>query len=82
MKTENSKTIEEHKFVLNLTQRLNLKSLNKHVAPQNLSFYYTWKNITQQYKNNKLKITAPTWNNEFELLNGSYSVSDIEDYIE
>ena len=38
-----------------------------------------WK---KQYKNNKLKIMAPTWNDEFEFGDGSYSVSDIQDYIE
>ena len=41
-----------------------------------------WKNIRKQYKNNKLKIIAPTWNDEFQLPGGSYSVSDIQDYIE
>ena len=56
---------------------------NKHVAHlQNLSLYYTWKNIKRQYKNNNLKIIVPTWNDEFELPDGSYSVSDIQDYIE
>ena len=38
-------------------------------------------NMRKQYKNNKLKIIAPTWNDEFELPNGSYSVSHIQDYI-
>ena len=46
------------------------------------SIYYTWKNVREQYKNNKLKIIAPTWNDEFELPDGSYSASDIQDYIE
>ena len=64
-----------------MSQRLDLSS-NKHVALQNLSIYYTWKNIRKQNKNNKLKIMAPTWIDEFELLDGSYSVSDIQDYIE
>ena len=82
MNMENSKMNETHKFVLNLSQRLDLRSSDKHVAPQNLSIYYRWKNIRKQYKNNKLKITAPTWNDEFELPDGSYSVSDIQDYIE
>ena len=43
-----------------------------------------WKNIAKQYKSNKLKIIAPTWNDEFEfeLPDASYSVSDIQDYIE
>ena len=82
MNTENSKTNEQHKFVLNLSQRLDLRSLHKHVSLQNLSVYYTWKNIRKQSKNNKPKIIAPTWNDEFELPDGSYSVSDIQDYIE
>ena len=80
MSTESSKTNEPHKFVLNLLQSLDLKSSEKYVAPQNLSIYYWWRNIRQQYKNNILKI-APTWNDEFELPDGSYSVSDIQDYI-
>ena len=81
MNTKNSKTNEPQKFVLNLAQRLDLRSLNKHFTLQNLSIYYTWKNIRQQYKNNKLKMIAPTWNDEFELPDGSYSVSDIQDDI-
>ena len=43
--------------------------------------YCTWKNIRKQYKNNKLKLIAPTWNDKFELPDGSYSVSVIQDYI-
>ena len=82
MNTENSKTSEPHKFILNLSQRLDLVSSNNNVAFQNLSIYFIWKNIRQQYKSNKLKIKAPTWNDEFELPDGLYSVSDIQDYIE
>ena len=44
--------------------------------------YYTWKNIKKLCKNNKFKISAPTWNEEFELPDGSYSVSDIQNYFE
>ena len=40
--------------------------------------YYTWKNIKESYKNNKFKISAPTWNEELELRDGSYSVLDIQ----
>ena len=58
MNTENSKTNETLKFVFNLSQRLDLRSLNKHVALQNVFIYYTWKNIRKQYKNNKLKISS------------------------
>ena len=64
-----------------MSQILDLQSLSKHVALQNSSIYYTWKNITQLYENNELKIIAPAWNDEFESPNGSYSVSDIQDYI-
>ena len=66
MNTENNKTNESHKFVLNLSQRLDLRISGKLVALQNLPIYYTWKNIRKQYKNNKLKIIVPTWNDEFE----------------
>ena len=83
MNTENSKTSEPHKFALSLQQRLDLKSSDKYVALQSLPIYYTWKNIRQQHKNNKLKvIISPIWNNEFELLDGSYSVSDIQNHME
>ena len=84
MNTENSKTNEPNRFVLNLSQRLDSRSANRHAVLQNLSIYFTWKNIRKQYKNNKLKILAPllTPNDEFELPNGSYSVSDIQNYIE
>ena len=82
MNTKISKTNEPHKFVLNFSQRLDLRSSDKHVAFQNLSIYYTWKNIRKHYKNNKLKIIATTWNDEFELPDGSYAVSDTQDYIE
>ena len=62
MNSKNSKTNESQKCVINLTQRLDLISSDKHVALQNLSIYYTWKNTRQSYSNNKLKIIAPTWN--------------------
>ena len=79
---ENSKNNNPYKFVLSLLKRLNLRSSNKNVALQNLSIYYTWENKRQQYKNNKLKRMAPTWNDEFDSPDGSYSVSDIQDYID
>ena len=82
MNKENSKTNKRNKFVLNLLQRLDLRSSNKHAALKNLPIYYTWKNIRKQYKNNKLKMIAPTWSDEFELPDSSYSVWDIQDYIE
>ena len=73
MNMESSKTNEPHKFVFNLSQRLDLRNSNKHFL-QNLSVYYTCKNIRKQYRNNKMKIIAPTWNDEFELPDDSYSM--------
>ena len=70
MNTKNSKKTDSDKFVLNLSQRLDLRSSDKLVALQNLSIYYIWKNIKEQYNNNKLKIIAPTWIDEFELPDG------------
>ena len=52
------------------------------MALANLSFYYTWKNIKSEYNNNKFKISAPTWNDTFDLPDGSYSIADIQDYFE
>ena len=77
MNMENSKTNEPHKFIFKVLLILDLRTSNKHVALQNLSTYYTWKNIRKEYKNNKLKITSPTWIDEFESRDRSYSVSDI-----
>ena len=82
MNTENSKTNEPHIFKLDLTDKLNLKNPNKNMALANLSIYYTWKNIKSEYKNNKFKISAPTWNDTFDLPDGSYSIDDIQDYFE
>ena len=82
MNSENSKTSEYHVLVLNLTDKLDLKRGQKTVALSNLSIYYTWKNVKSSYNNNKFKISAPTWSEEFELPDGSYSISDIQDYFE
>ena len=82
MNSENSKTREHHVLVLKLTDKLDLRRGQKTVALSNLSIYYTWKNIKSSYNNNKFKISAPTWNEEFELPDGSYSISDIQDYFE
>ena len=62
-------------------ERLDITSLSDHAAVQNISIYYTWKNIRQGYNNNKIKILAPTLRDEFELPNGSYSVSHTQDCI-
>ena len=57
MNTENSKTSEPHRFKLDLTDKINLKNLNKNMALANLSIYYTW--ITQfitQFKSIQIKL--------------------------
>ena len=82
MNSENSRTSEYHALVLKLADKLDLRRGQKSVALSNLSIYYTWKNITSSYNNNKFKISAPTLSNEFELPDGSYSISDIQNYFE
>ena len=82
MNSENSKTSEPHILKLKLTDKLDLRVDKKVIALSNLSIYYTWNNIKNSYNNNKFKISAPTWNDEFTLPDGSYSVSDIQDYFE
>ena len=80
MNSENSKTSDPHRLLLNLTDKINLKRNDKHVVLSNLSIYYSWKNIKKAYKNNRFKTSGPVWNEEFELLDGLYSASDIQDY--
>ena len=79
MNSENSKTSKPHVLILKLTNKLDLR-IGESLS--NLSIYYTWKNIKSSYNNNKFKISAPTWNDKFELPDGLYSVSDIQDYFE
>ena len=66
-------------FLLVLIMRKNPK---KNIALVNLSIYYTWKNIKSEYNNNKFKISASTWNETFNLPDGSYTINDIEHYFE
>ena len=80
--SENSKTSKSNVLALKLTNKLDLRIGEKVIALSNLSIYYTWKNIKSSYNNNKFEISAPTRNDEFELPDGSYSVSDIQDYFE
>ena len=82
MNTENSKTSETHRFKLDLTYKLNLKNPNKNMALDNLCIHYTWKNIKSEYNNNKFKISVLTWNDTFDLPDGSYSIADIQNYFE
>ena len=78
--SENSSTSECHILLLKLVDKLDLRGDQKSVTLSNLSIYYTWRNIKSSYKNNKIKTSAPTWSDEFELPDGSYSISDIQDY--
>ena len=80
--SEKSRTLKPHILTLKLVNKLDLRFGEKVIALSNLSIYYTWKNIKSSCNNNKFKISAPTWNDEFELPDGSYSVSDIQDYFE
>ena len=82
MNSENSTRSEPHILKLKLTDKLDLQIGENVIALSNLSIYYTWKNTKSSYNNNKFKISAPTWNEEFTLPDGSYSVSDIQDYFE
>ena len=82
MNSENSRTSKYHVLLLKLVDKLDLRSGQKSVALSNLSIYYTWRNIKSSCKNNKFEISAPTWSDEFEWPDGSYSISDIQDYFE
>ena len=82
MNTENTKTNEPHRSRLSFADKLNLKKPNKNMALTNLSIYYTWKNIKSAYNNNNFKISAPTWNDEFDLPDGYHSIADTQDYFE
>ena len=81
--TKNSNTNESNKFIYQFADKVNLKTWNnKNIGLVNLSIYYTWKNIKSAYNNNKFKISAQTWNDEFNLPDGSYSIFHIQDYLE
>ena len=81
MNTKNSKTNEPNRFKYDIIDKLSLKNPNKNMALGNLSIYYTWKNVKSTYNNNKFKISAPTWNETFDLPDGLYNISELN-YIE
>ena len=81
MNSENSKHSEPHVLMLKLTNKLDLRIDEKVIALSNRSIYYIWKNIKSSCNNNRFKIFAPAWNDGFELPDGSYSVSDLKDYL-
>ena len=82
MNSDNSKTYNSNVLELKLTNIFDLRIGEKTIALLNLSIYYTWRNIKMSCTNNKFKISASAWNDKIELPDGSYSVSDIQDYFE
>ena len=74
MNSKNSKTSKSHFLKLELTSKLDLRLGENVIALSNLNIYYTWRNIKSLYNNSKFKISAPTWNDEFELPEQSYSI--------
>ena len=82
MNTKNSKTNESHRFKYDLIDKLDFKNPNKNMALANLSIYYTWENVKSIYKNNKFKISAPTWNETFDLPDGLNNIPVIQNYLE
>ena len=80
MNSQNSKTSDSHRVILNFTDRIDLRRKYKYGTLSNLSIYSTQKNIKKSNKNKKFKILDPTWHEELELPDGLYSVSDIQDY--
>ena len=83
MNSKNSnKMSDSHGLLLNVIDKTILRRGDKYIAFSNLNIYYTWKNVKKSYKNNKFKISAATWNKEFELSDGSYYFLGIQDYFE
>ena len=80
--SSNSKTSDPHRLLLNFTDEIDFIRKDKYIALSNLAIYYAWKNIKKSNKSNKFKISARTWNEKFELFDGSYSLSDIHDHFE
>ena len=82
MNSVNSETSKSNVLALKLSNKLDLRIGEKVITLSNLSIYYSWRNIKSSCNNNKFKVSAPTWNDEFELPDGLYSVSNIQDYFE
>ena len=76
--SKKSKTSDPHRLLLNLTNKIDFSRKDKYIALSYVSIYYTW----EKFKNDKFKTSAPTWNEEFQLPDGSNSISDIQDYYE
>ena len=70
MNSENSRMSKLDVSVLKLTNKLDLRIGEKVITLSNLSVYYTCESIKSSYNNKKFKISAPTWNDKFELPDG------------
>ena len=82
MNSENNETSKPNVLILNLADKIDLKRGEKSAALVNLGIYYTWKNIKNSCKKNQFKISAPTWNDNFELPDRLYLISGIQNYFE
>ena len=81
MNSENSKTCDPHRLLLNISDKINLKGSDKYMALSNLSIYYTWQNVKKSYKNNKFKILALKYQSLNYLMDHIvYQIFNIQDY--
>ena len=62
MNSENIKTSDTHRLLLNLWDKTNLKRNDKYVDLSNLSICNTWENVKKPNKNTRFQISSPTWN--------------------
>ena len=76
MSSKDSETTDPHRSLLNLIDKINLR------RSQTLAFTIHEKILNSHTKIKNFTISATTWNEEFELPDGSHSVSDIQDYFE
>ena len=79
MNSENTQTSEAYVLIPKPTDKLDLRRCGKSIALSNLSIYTTWRNMKSLYNNNNFKVSAPEWNDKFELPDGLYSVLYIQD---
>ena len=82
MNSENCRTCDPHRLLLNLSDKINLKRNDKYIIWSKLSIYCMWKNVKEFYRNNVFTILVPTWNDKVKLPDEWYSVSSIQDYFE
>ena len=77
----NSKKVDNNRLILDIPVPIDLNGSQRHVFLSNLSIYYTWRNITSEFNNNKFKINTPKWSEEVTLPDGSYSIEKIDEYL-